>query len=209
MAAESFRRVVIATDSERVLKVARDFGAEAVMTSPNHTSGTSRVAEVARETTDKIVVNIQADEPLVAPALLDRLVRRLDSNDWASVTTPVLPLTERVRFLNPHVVKLVMDGERRIIYFSRAPIPHGLEVDTRSRVCWEHQGVYAYRREVLLRWVELPSSPLEEAEGLEQLRLLEAGYRFCGVISDKKSPGVNTKEDVSLVEELLVAKEQM
>jgi 3-deoxy-manno-octulosonate cytidylyltransferase (CMP-KDO synthetase) len=195
--------VVIATDSQAVVEVARGFGASAVMTDPKHCTGTSRVIEAVQERTADIVVNIQGDEPLVSPELLDDLIAELRATPWASIATPAIAITSRERLVDPNVVKLVMNRERRILYFSRAPIPHGFEATVTRGVCWEHQGIYAFRYGPLMALRDSNPTGLELAEGLEQLRFIEADLEIVGIVSTTFSPGVNIPEDVPDVEHLL------
>ncbi|MBN1425405.1 3-deoxy-manno-octulosonate cytidylyltransferase [Candidatus Fermentibacteria bacterium] len=201
--APAIRDLLIATDDERVRDTARGFGAEVVMTRADHPSGTSRVVEAASAFSHDIVLNIQADEPLVNPALLDLLVNALHESPWAHVATPAVALRDDARLANPNVVKLVMAKDRRVLFFSRGSIPCGFHPCARDSVTWEHQGIYAFRRSVLDAWDSLADSPLAEAEELEQLRLMDAGYLFVAVIAPQPSPGVNTPDDIPLVERLL------
>lgn len=201
--ASSIEEVVIATDAEAVVEAARSFGASVVLTRADHESGTSRVAEVARERSHEIIVNIQGDEPLVDPMLLDRLVDALHTAAWADVATPAVPLSDDRRLADPNVVKLVMNHERRVLYFSRGPLPHGFAPRARVGLTWEHQGIYVFRRRVLEAYASLPASILEEAEKLEQLRLMEAGYAIVAVVAEEASFGVNTVDDIPAVEQLL------
>jgi len=198
--AKSFRRVIIATDSDRIFQQCREFGADVVLTEREHNSGTSRVAEVAADLDHQIIVNIQADEPLIDPDLLDRLVRHLHETSWASVATPIIPITEEERLLDPNIVKLVMNRRNEILYFSRAAIPGGFHPRPIPGSTWEHQGVYAFRREALIAWSAAESTDLEKVEDLEQLRFFDLGLKILGVPSDKVSPGVNTPGDVAYVE---------
>jgi len=201
--ASAIDTLVIATDSEQVGECAAGFGARVVMTRADHASGTSRVAEAARGFPHEIVVNIQADEPLVEPDLLNKLVDTLRRTSWADVATPAVALLDDQRLHDPNVVKLVIGLDRRVLFFSRGAIPHGFSPRAREGVTWEHQGIYAFRRPVVERWPSLAPSPLEEAERLEQLRLMDAGYAFIAVIAPRPCPGVNTPDDIPAVEPLL------
>jgi 3-deoxy-manno-octulosonate cytidylyltransferase (CMP-KDO synthetase) len=195
--------VLIATDSQAVMDVALGFGARAVMTDVAHLTGTSRVIEAVEELSTDIVVNIQGDEPLVEASLVDRLIAELRDTPWASISTPAIPITSSARFTDPNVVKLVMNRERRVLYFSRAPIPHGFDPVVAPSLCWEHQGIYAFRHEALLMMRNSIPTGLESAESLEQLRFLEADLQILGVVSSTFAPGVNTRDDVPQVEHLL------
>lgn len=201
--ARELDHVIIATDSPEVVRVACRFGAEAVLTRADHPTGTSRVAEAMRPFPHQVVVNIQGDEPLLDPGVVDATVRALRDAPWAHIATVALPLEEESRLLDPHVVKLVLGRDGRVLFFSRAPLPHGFAPRPRPGVTWEHQGIYTFRRPVLEAYPSLPPSPLEEAEGLEQLRFMEAGYSFVAVRGTARSRGVNTPQDAQEVEELL------
>jgi 3-deoxy-manno-octulosonate cytidylyltransferase (CMP-KDO synthetase) len=193
-------RTVIATDDERIAAAARRFGAEVEMTRPEHASGTDRVAEVAAGLEAEIVVNVQGDEPLIDPAAIDAAVDPLLEDASIPMATLCVPLEEVADLANPNVVKVVMDADGFALYFSRLPIPfvrdHGGDA-TRYR----HVGLYVYRREFLLELTELPPSPLEEAEKLEQLRVLEHGYRIRVVAVPSAAPGVDTPADLERLRE--------
>jgi len=206
MHATSFQHVIIATDSDEIQRRCLDFGADVVYTIQKHSSGTSRVAEVASGLDYQIVVNVQADEPLIDPDLLDLLVRRLDETPWASVATPIVPISEESRFLDYNIVKLVSNRNYEILYFSRAAIPSGFKPVPIPGQTWEHQGVYAFRRSALLAWSHGDPSDLEKVEDLEQLRFFDLDLKILGVPSDTVSPGVNTPADLSHVEKLMKEK---
>jgi len=198
----------IATDEPRVQRVASSFGAKVVMTSPAHASGTDRVAEVVRKTKAKQVVNIQADEPLVAPAMVDLLVETLKGEPkevgMATLCRPLRRLVDQKDLANPHVVKVVMDLKGYAIYFSRSAIPfHRIPSSFRSPRYFKHLGFYAYRREFLLRLTAMEPTPLELSEGLEQLRALENGEKIRVVVSPFDTIGVDTYEDLERVRRIL------
>ncbi|MBI4435916.1 MAG: 3-deoxy-manno-octulosonate cytidylyltransferase [Candidatus Omnitrophica bacterium] len=198
----------IATDDPRVQWAASSFGAKVVMTSPTHTSGTDRVAEVVRKMKVKQVVNIQADEPLVAPAMVDLLVETLKGEPkevgMATLCRPLRRLVDQKDLTNPHVVKVVMDLKGYAIYFSRAAVPfHRTPSSFKSPRYFKHLGFYAYRQEFLLRFTTLAPSPLELTEGLEQLRALEHGEKIRVVQSPFDTVGVDTYEDLEKVRRIL------
>jgi 3-deoxy-manno-octulosonate cytidylyltransferase (CMP-KDO synthetase) len=211
--------VIIATDDERIASVARAVGADVAMTAATHASGTDRIAEVARArqwaATD-IVVNVQGDEPLIPPALIDQVATLLATFPNAQMATLVAPLTDARAFADPNAVKVVVDSKQRALYFSRAPIPCDrdaalVSASATSRalttgVARRHVGIYAYRVSALLGLASLPASPLERLEKLEQLRALENGFDIrvaeCAVAP---GPDVNTREDLAQVESLLAA----
>ena len=201
--AGTLSRLVVATDDERIHRVVRDFGGEAVMTSPDHPSGTDRLAEVAAKLSVPLFVNIQGDEPLVDPRDIDALVGALRSDATIGMATLRRAIVDEEDLRSPHVVKLVVDRAGRALYFSRSPIPYlrkGLEFQS-----YRHVGLYAYRRELLLEIAAAPSGALESADQLEQLRVLEMGRSIRVLDAHGESVGVDTPEDLRRVEALLEA----
>jgi 3-deoxy-manno-octulosonate cytidylyltransferase (CMP-KDO synthetase) len=208
-------RVVVATDDERIARAVRGFGGEAMMTSPDHPSGTDRVAEAARGIEAAVIVNVQGDEPLLDPAGIDAAARALLDDPSLPMATLSLPLRRVEDMLAASVVKVVVDARGDALYFSRSPIPHvrlGASGDLRaaaeaavaSGLARQHVGLYAYRREALLRFASLPPSPLERAEGLEQLRALHHGMRIRVVpVDGEGGVAVDTPEDLERVRALL------
>lgn len=194
--------VVVATDDERILKAVEAFGGRAVMTSPAHPTGTDRVAEVAARSEYDIIVNVQGDEPLIRPEIIDSAIRLLD-DARASIGTLAKRTAKPREILDPNVVKVVTDAEGFALYFSRAPIPYdrnawqglGAKSITKGAV-YKHIGLYAYRREALLRLAALSPSRLEQTEKLEQLRALEHGMRIKVGITEYETTGVDTPEDL-------------
>lgn len=184
--------VLVATDDERVLRAATAFGAQAVLTRADHPSGTDRVAELARDRDEELIVNIQGDEPDVDPDDLDRLVRRLSDHgeDMATLARPLGP-HEGHLVTDPNAVKVVFDAAGRALYFSRSPIPHG----TDPVGVHLHLGVYAYRRAALLDLAAAPQVALERRERLEQLRALSMGLTLGVVITHNDALGIDTAED--------------
>ena len=201
--------VIVATDDQRIADCVAAIGGRAVMTRADHPSGTDRVAEVARKIRCDIVVNIQGDEPLVEPAVIDDLARALARDRSASMAT--LAQEAGAQDLeNPNVVKMIVNRQGRAIYFSRHAIPYVRDAASEPVTArlkqfrfLKHPGMYAYRRDFLLRLVRLPPSPLELAERLEQLRVIENGYTIKVVETTHASVGVDTPEDVARVESLL------
>ncbi len=192
-AAGRVEKVIVATDDERIGATARGFGAEVVMTSSGCRTGTERVAEVAGSVDASVVVNVQADEPFVEPALIDRLVEAME-DESVDIATPMTPIRDEHSADNPNVVKVVTDRRGFALYFSRSPIPYRRHQT--SFTLYKHIGIYVYRKEVLLRISGLRPTPLEEAEGLEQLRALEHGYRVRLVESSRDAISVDTREDL-------------
>jgi 3-deoxy-manno-octulosonate cytidylyltransferase (CMP-KDO synthetase) len=197
--AGSLDRVLVATDDARVCDAVRELGGEAVMTSPDHASGTDRVAEVARDLDTTIVVNIQGDE-LLEPGSLDRLVEALERDPSADLATLRLPLRD-ADLSDPNVVKVVCTTNGRALYFSRAPVPHRFRDPAARR--WSHVGVYGFRRERLLEFATLPPTDLEREEGLEQLRALENGWSVQVVDAEGEFLEVNTPEDLERARQVL------
>ena len=171
--------VVVATDDERIRKAVEGFGGNVVMTRADHPSGTDRVAEVAAKLGSDVIVNVQGDEPQIEPTAIDQLAGLLAADAGADMATLATPLPDRESYLSPNVVKVVCDDRGRALYFSRSPIPlvREGEPDLAARPArfLQHLGVYAYRRPYLLKLAATPPHPLEEAEKLEQLRVLGAG----------------------------------
>ena len=193
--------LLVATDSEEVIGTCHALGIPAVMTSPDHPSGTDRVWEVSRGRTADVYVNIQGDEPLITTGHIRSLVEPFRVLPGIQVTTlKIVATVEEVR--NPNVVKVVTDAEGRALYFSRHPIPYDRD-GTGSITYWKHPGGYAYRRQALDHFHRLPPSSLERAERLEQLRFLEHGIPIHVVETNEATIGVDTEEDLLAVEAFL------
>ncbi|MFD5208676.1 3-deoxy-manno-octulosonate cytidylyltransferase [Streptomyces anulatus] len=200
MLANSLDRVLIATDDERIATMAASFGADVTMTSPLHTCGTERVAEAASGVRSGIVVNIQGDEPLLDPAWIDQLVLALRHDTDAPMGTIACPLHDQEQAADPNVVKVVCDASSHALYFSRHPIPHDRHHTGITR--YRHIGLYAYRTAFLTEFTRLPPSPLEQAEGLEQLRALHHGHNIhvtTVTAGDDEGFGVDTLDDLQHV----------
>jgi 3-deoxy-manno-octulosonate cytidylyltransferase (CMP-KDO synthetase) len=195
--------VIIATDDMRIANAAFDWGAEVALTSRRHQSGTDRVAEVAQKAKEfAYIINIQGDEPLIEPHLIDKLVEKLRSDGKVGIVTAAHPFKNAPEISSPHQVKVVVDRTGRALYFSRIPIPL-----PRSRAgllkILRHQGIYGFRRDTLLRFVKWKPSPLERAESLEQLRALENGVTVHVLVTKHGSPGVDTPRDAKALEQKL------
>ena len=195
--------VVVATDDERIVEAVRGFGGEVVMTSRTARSGTERAAEVARSRTTQVVVNVQGDEPLVHPDMVDQLVEHLERHGAVPMASLMTKLQREEDLVNPNVVKVVVDRGGFALYFSRAPIPFVRE--EQPSVTFKHLGMYGYQRHFLLQFPHLEPTPLEQTEQLEQLRALEHGYRIALLETSHDTVGVDTPEDLRRVEELLMA----
>lgn len=197
-------RVVVATDDERIAAAVRGFGGEAKMTSPACVSGTDRVAEAARSLDEEIIVNLQGDEPMMHPSVIDAVAASLVRDPSVSMSTAALPGSDPEEFLRPSVVKVVVDARGDALYFSRAPIPHYRDAGTGAYR--KHLGIYGYRKDFLFVLAALPPTSLEEAERLEQLRVLQSGYRIRVVDVEHDSVGVDTPDDLRAVEEKICAR---
>ena len=197
---------IIATDDDRVREAAEPYGATVVMTRPDHLSGTDRIAEVAESCDADIIVNVQADEPLIDPATIDATIRPLlDSADVPMATARHL-ISDPRDLNDPNVVKVVCDANGHALYFSRASIPHVRDADDLQappRDHWQHVGLYVYRKEFLLEYARMSPTPLEKLEKLEQLRVLENGYRIAVVETDYRSIGVDRPSDLERVREIM------
>jgi 3-deoxy-manno-octulosonate cytidylyltransferase (CMP-KDO synthetase) len=216
--ASGAEQVVIATDEEAVAAAARDFGAEVRLTAATHQSGTDRTNEVARAEgwdRDVVVVNLQGDEPLMPPALIREAARLLADDASADIATFCHPLHAVDEWLNPNVVKLVMDRRGYALYFSRAPLPWKRDpvgsVDAAAHMppelAYRHIGLYAYRVGSLAQFSELPPGDLEQCEALEQLRALSHGFRIrVGVTQNPPPRGVDTEDDLAAVAALLASR---
>jgi 3-deoxy-manno-octulosonate cytidylyltransferase (CMP-KDO synthetase) len=196
-------RIIIATDDMRIAEAAFDFGAEVALTSPKHPTGTDRLAEVVRQLKSaSIILNVQGDEPDIAPSTIDRLAEALQDDPKLGMVTAANPLTDPADVQDPNVVKVVTDLAGRALYFSRSVIPH--DRDGRGGVKYlRHQGIYGYRRKVLLAFVKWKPTPLEQAEKLEQLRALEHGIAIGVIVVRRESVGVDVPGDVAKAERAL------
>lgn len=208
------QEIVIATDDERIRAACAAAGADVEMTSPKHPSGTDRIAELAGRrgwSGDSVVVNVQADEPMLPPGLIRQAAQLLERDATADIATLAAPIESLDEYLSPNVVKVVTRSDGRALYFSRAPIPWdrdgapaGLASQSRFRGARRHIGIYAYRVEALVRLAAAPPSTLERAERLEQLRALQMGLAIAvGDARERPGPGVDTEDDLANVELLL------
>ena len=188
--------VVVATDDERVRAACREFGAQCVMTSAAHQSGTDRIAEAVAKQDCDVVVNLQADEPEIDPAYIDRVAGLLESNLDAHMATLLAPFETAGDAANPNIVKCVTDKNGRALYFSRSAIPYDRQAAGVGDLSLyrRHLGIYAYRRDFLKRYTALPQSPLEHCEKLEQLRALENGFIILTAVVEKAWDGVDTPD---------------
>ena len=211
--AKNLDSVIVATDDMRIAEAAFNWGAEVALTSTSHCSGTDRIAEVARNAKQfAFIVNIQGDEPLVDPRLIDKIVEKLRSDRAIEIVTAAHRFEHPEDALSPHQVKVVVDLAGNALYFSRAAIPFqparsgGLQSTERRkgrRLSLRHQGIYGFRRDALLQFVRWKPTPLERAESLEQLRALENGVTVHVLITAKGSPGIDTPADAKALEQKL------
>lgn len=212
-AASGADRVLVATDDARIVEAVESHGIEALLTRPDHPNGTDRLAEVAQRlelADDAVLVNVQGDEPLIDPALVDAVAQLLQADEGAAMATCASRLTDAASLFSPSIVKVVCDASGRALYFSRAPIPWARDAFAQQREqlppelgALHHIGLYAYRAGFLRRFSALPQGPLERWESLEQLRALENGHAIAvHVTATHPPPGVDTPEDLERVRRL-------
>ena len=206
--AKSLDAVLVATDDLRVVEAVASFkipGVEAMMTRPDHPSGTDRIAEAVAGQDCDVVINIQGDEPLIEPELIDQLAGVMTEGDW-DMATAAAPIENDEDLKNPSIVKAVFSDDGQALYFSRAPIPFVRDTQTDAAGAhWRHLGIYAYRRDYLLKLVSEPPCTLENLEKLEQLRALHIGCRMKVLQVADVGIGVDTPEDILKVEAILAA----
>jgi 3-deoxy-manno-octulosonate cytidylyltransferase (CMP-KDO synthetase) len=203
--ARGIARVLVATDDDRIVCAVEGFGGEALMTSASHQTGTDRLAEVAARIECDVVVNVQGDEPLVEPAMIEQTIAPFRDDPALQMTSLRARITDAAELDDPNVVKVVVDRHDSALYFSRAPIPFSRDRPAAGGGPWRHVGLYAYRRSFLPRFAALPPSPLEQTERLEQLRALEHGVRIKVVETPHFSIGVDTPADLAKVDALLAS----
>lgn len=203
--------VIVATDDDRIRAVVEGFGGKVIMTSERHPTGTDRLAEAVKFIDADVVINVQADEPLIEPSMIDEAGRALLTGPGAAIGTLRKAIEDNADLANPNVVKVVVDLNGRALYFSRAPVPwssHGAKpqvADGRHGPAWRHVGIYAYRRDALLTLAGLPPTPLEQTESLEQLRALEHGFGIHTLETSYDTIGVDTAEDLERVRRRVAA----
>jgi len=204
--------VIVATDDQRILEAVKSFGGKAMMTSPTHFTGTDRVAEAAQKLKSDIIVNVQGDEPLIIGSIIDKAIRPLLLDDTLHMSTLMTRIEEVRDWLNPHIVKVVVDQKNFALYFSRSPIPFprdlnigrleshpfGTSRPLPQRV-FKHIGIYVFRRKFLLNFSKMKPTPLEKLEKLEQLRALENGYRIKVTPVNYEPICVDTPEDLQKI----------
>lgn len=199
--AKTLSGVVVATDDERILRAVEDHGGRAMMTAKDHPTGTDRLAEVAEAYPDvDLIINVQGDEPLIEPSLIDELGRAFDGDAELQMATVMTPMEDEAEQKNPNNVKVVTDKNGCALYFSRSLLPYPRN-DAGTPV-YKHIGIYAYRRDFLLAYAKMAPTPLERTESLEQLRALENGYKIKCIRTDARFVGVDTPEDLAKVNEI-------
>lgn len=199
--AQSVTEVIVATDDERILQAVENHSGQAMMTRADHKTGTDRLAEVAEKFPDaEVIVNVQGDEPLIEASLIDELVAEFVKDDDLQMATVATELLNEDEMKNPNNVKVVLDRYNDALYFSRSLIPYPRNAGNAKVL--KHIGIYAYRRNFLLDYAKMEPTPLEKAESLEQLRALENGFKIRVIISSCRFVGVDTEEDLQLVNEI-------
>lgn len=199
--AKTLSGVVVATDDERILRAVEDHGGRAMMTAKDHPTGTDRLAEVAEAYPDvDLIINVQGDEPLIEPSLIDELGRAFDGDAEFQMATVMTPMEDEAEKKNPNNVKVVTDKNGCALYFSRSLLPYPRN-DAGTPV-YKHIGIYAYRRDFLLAYAKMAPTPLERTESLEQLRALENGYKIKCIRTNARFVGVDTPEDLAKVNEI-------
>lgn len=199
--AKTLSGVVVATDDERILRAVEDHGGRAMMTAKDHPTGTDRLAEVAAAYPDvDVIINVQGDEPLIEPSLIDELGRAFDGDDALKMATVMTPIEDEAEQKNPNNVKVVTDKNGCALYFSRSLLPYPR--NSVGTPVYKHIGIYAYRRDFLLAYAKMAPTPLERAESLEQLRALENGYKIKCIKTYARFVGVDTPEDLAKVNEI-------
>ncbi len=194
-------QVLVATDDDRIMEVVASFGGKAVMTSPNHPSGSDRIMEAVQNIDADVIVNVQGDEPCMPPELIDKLIDMMTAPDAPDMGTVIVPCKREDVENNPNKPKVVISEDGYALYFSRSMIPYLREGGTEMKV-YRHWGIYAYRRAALQKFVSLPESNLEKCEKLEQLRALENGMRIKTIETTYDGVDVNTPEDLAEAEKL-------
>ena len=195
------QNVLVATDDQRILNAVQAFGGKGVMTSPEHPSGTDRIAEAVEHLDSKIIVNVQGEEPFIDPEVVDSCVRPVMEDGSFPVATPCTRIKSLEELMSPDVVKVVTDEHGFALYFSRLPIPYDRDVepgnlDLSEIIFFKHIGLYVYQKDFLIKYSRMAPTPLETREKLEQLRILENGYKIRVVETDYDSIGVDSKEDL-------------
>jgi 3-deoxy-manno-octulosonate cytidylyltransferase (CMP-KDO synthetase) len=195
------KEVYVATADKEIIEEVKKFGGKYLKTSPHHQSGTSRISEVANSLKSNIIINVQADEPLLNPKLLDSLIILMKKNPKIFVVTPISKINSRKELLDPNVVKVVIDNEDFVLYFSRSVIP--FKKNSYNISYYKHIGIYGFRKKFISNYSSLKPSYLEKAESLEQLRILSNGYKIKALKTNYKMLGVDTLKDLENVRKII------
>ncbi|MBM7556971.1 3-deoxy-manno-octulosonate cytidylyltransferase [Halanaerobacter jeridensis] len=195
--AENLDQVIVATDDQRVYQEVESFGGRVEMTSKEHSTGTDRLAEVAQDLDSDIIVNVQGDEPLLNPKMIDQAVQPLLDDTTVKMSTLKHEITDKAELEDPNSVKVITDKDDFALYFSRSLVPYPRTEE--EITFYKHIGLYVYRRKFLLEYTNLEPTPLEKKESLEQLRVLENGYKIKVVETEHQVVGVDTEEDLEKV----------
>ena len=196
--------LIVAVDDERVMNAVRSFGGKAVLTSTKHRSGTDRINEAVKKIETDVVINIQSDEPMLEPAMIDALITALSDDENLAMVTLRKRIHDAAQIQDPNIVKVVVDNNDYAIYFSRSPVPYNRSAST-AAIVYKHIGLYGYRKSFLSVFSNLPVSLLENIEGLEQLRALENGYKIKALETQNDTIGVDTPEDLEKVRLVLTS----
>jgi 3-deoxy-manno-octulosonate cytidylyltransferase (CMP-KDO synthetase) len=203
--AKRLDKILVATDHKEIATLSEKLGIQAIMTPESCSNGTERIAHLLKNNTltnpYSIIVNIQGDEPCVAPSTIDAIINTLINTPEAQISTPVFPSYSLDEINDPSIVKCVLNQKKEALYFSRSPIPYQQKEKNTPYYC--HLGLYCYRNHFLNTYTSLSSTPLQEIEDLEQLKALEHGYKIQLSIVNDRSPGVNTPEDIKKIENIL------
>jgi 3-deoxy-manno-octulosonate cytidylyltransferase (CMP-KDO synthetase) len=198
MAPDIISKVIVAADDEKLMIIGRNKGVESILTRLDHNSGTERIAEVAEKLEEDIIINLQADEPEMDPSYIV-IVGKLLMNNHHKMATVAVPIYDKTTFNKPSIVKVVLNNNKEAIYFSRAPIPYARDgtmmYNDQPIYGFQHVGLYAYRKDFLLNYNKIPKTQLENIERLEQLRVLDAGYKILVDIVPNNQSGIDTQED--------------
>lgn len=197
--------VLIATESPVVVEALSKLGARVVLTSDTCQSGTDRVYEAAKNRPEQIVINVQGDEPFIAPSTIKKIAALLQQDPTCHIASAVAPTSDEAKIDNPNCVKAVLNQAGKALYFSRSRVPYKREITQENKDIpyWQHCGIYGYQRKALEQFVRLPQSPLEKLEKLEQLRALEAGMTLKCVVIDAAGPAIDTAQDLQAAEQYL------
>jgi len=193
--------VIVATDDQKIFNEVRSFNGNIIMTSKAHKTGTDRLAEVAAKIDTDIIVNVQGDEPLINPSVIKSAIEPLLTDDSLKMSTLKHLINDEKEINNPNVVKVITDKNKNAIYFSRSKIPYAR--NSQKFNYYKHIGLYVYRRDFLLKFSKMDSTPLEQQESLEQLRVIENGYKIKVIETEYDSIGVDTEEDLNKVRNIL------